>query len=73
VDTVDFANVYPSVDAWIDTNRDCSMMLRSALDRLDAAEREDVYAAIREQALPYVREDGSAVVPARSWVAAATA
>ena len=55
VDTVDFANVYPSVDAWIDTNRDCSMMLRTALERLDPAERED----------------GSAVVPARTWVAAA--
>ena len=27
--------------------------------------------AIREKALPFVREDGSAVVPARSWVAAA--
>ena len=30
-------------------------------------------AAIREKALPFVREDGSAVVPARSWVAAAAA
>jgi SAM-dependent methyltransferase len=73
VDTVDFANVYPSVDAWIDTGRDCSMMLRTTLERLDPAEREDVLAAIREKALPYVREDGSAVVPARTWVAAATA
>jgi SAM-dependent methyltransferase len=71
VDTVDFANVYPSVDAWIAINSDCSMMLRSALERLDAAEREDVIAAIREKALPFVREDGSAVVPARTWVAAA--
>ena len=73
VDTVDFANVYPSVDAWIAINRDCSMMLRTALEQLDPAEREDVIAAIREKALPFVREDGSAVVPARSWVAAAAA
>ena len=73
VDTVDFAYVYPSVDAWVDTNRDCSMMLRTALEQLDPAEREDVLAAIREKALPFVREDGSAVVPARSWVAAAAA
>jgi hypothetical protein len=49
------------------------MMLRTALSALDPAEREDVIAAIRERALPYVREDGSAVVPARTWVAAATA
>jgi len=73
VDTVDFANVYPSVDAWVATNRDCSMMLRSALEQLDPAEREDVIAAIREKALPFVREDGSAVVPARTWVAVAAA
>jgi SAM-dependent methyltransferase len=73
VDTVDFANVYPSVDAWIDTTRDCSGMFHTALDQLDPAEREDVSAAIREQALPFVRQDGSAVVPARTWVAAAAA
>ena len=72
VDTVDFANVYPSVDEWIAVSRDCSMMLRSALERLGPAEREDTIDAIREDALPYVHEDGSAVVPARSWVAAAT-
>jgi SAM-dependent methyltransferase len=73
VDTVDFAYAYASVDAWIATNRDCSGMFRTTLERLDPAEREDVLAAIREQALPYVREDGSAVVPARTWVAAAAA
>jgi SAM-dependent methyltransferase len=73
VDTVDFAYVYSSVDGWIDTNRDCSGTFRTTLDRLDPAEREDTLAAIREQALPYVREDGSAVVPARTWVAAASA
>ena len=32
VDTVDFAYVYPSVDAWIAINSDCSMMLRTALE-----------------------------------------
>ena len=45
----------------------------SALDGLVAAEREDVLAAIREHALPYVQEDGSLVLPARTWVAAASA
>jgi SAM-dependent methyltransferase len=34
------------------STRDCSMMLRSALEQLDPAEREDVIAAIREKALP---------------------
>jgi SAM-dependent methyltransferase len=73
VDTVDFAYVYPSVDGWIAINSDCSGTLRTTLEGLDPAEREDYLAAIREQALPYVREDGSVVAPARSWVAAAAA
>jgi SAM-dependent methyltransferase len=73
VDVVDFAYAYPSLDAWIEINRDCSGTLRTTLDSLDPAEREDVIAGFREKALPYVREDGSAVVPARSWVAAAAA
>ena len=73
VETVDFAIAHPSVDAWIDSNRDLSKMLRTTLERLGAAERQDVLATIRELALPYVQEDGSVVLPARSWVAAASA
>ena len=49
------------------------MMMRTALERLGPAERDDTIEAIREAALPYVLEDGSVVAPARSWVAAATA
>jgi SAM-dependent methyltransferase len=73
VDTVDFAIVYPSADAWVETGQDLSMTLRAALEGLDPAEREDTIAAIREKTLPYVQEDGSVVAPARTWVAAATA
>jgi SAM-dependent methyltransferase len=73
VETVDFALTFPSVDAWIDTQRDLSTRFRDALAGLDAAEREDVLATVREQGLPYVQEDGSIVLPARSWVASASA
>ena len=73
VDTVDFALMYPSVEEWIATQRDLASRFRDALDGLRAAERDDVFAAIRERALPYVQEDGSVVLPARSWVAAASA
>ena len=73
VETVDFALLYPSVDEWIATQRDLASRFRAALDGLSAAEREDAFAAIRERALPYVQEDGSVVLPARSWVAAASA
>ena len=73
VETVDFAIRYPSVDGWIAGTRDLASRFRAALDGLPAAERDDVVAAIREKAVPHVQEDGSVILPARTWVAAATA
>jgi len=73
VETVDFAQVFPSVDAWIATQRDLASRFRAAFDGLPAAEREDALAAIRERALRYVQPDGSIVLPARTWVAVASA
>ncbi len=73
VDTVDFAMTYDSFDDWIATSRDLGSRLRDTLDGLDAAERDDVLGAVREQALPFVEEDGSLVLPARTWVAWAAA
>jgi SAM-dependent methyltransferase len=73
VDIVDFALHYPSIDEWIATQRALSMTFSGALDDLRAAEREDVLATVREQALPFVQEDGSVILPARTWVAVATA
>jgi SAM-dependent methyltransferase len=73
VDTVDFAYPFPSFDEWIATQRDLASRFREALDGLAPDERDDVLAAVREQALPFVQEDGSLVLPARTWVAAAAA
>jgi SAM-dependent methyltransferase len=73
IDVVDFIVAYASFDDWIATQRDIAGRFRELLDGLDAAERDDVLAAVREQALPYVREDGSLALPARTWVAAASA
>ena len=73
VDTVDFVLLFPSFDAWIAAQRDLASRFRAALDGLDADERDDVFASVREQALPYVQQDGSVVLPARTWVAAASA
>jgi SAM-dependent methyltransferase len=69
VDVVDFLMTFPSFDDWIATQRDLGSRLRDALDGLGQAEREDVLAAVREQALPFVQEDGSIALPARTWVA----
>jgi ubiquinone/menaquinone biosynthesis C-methylase UbiE len=73
VETLDFVNVFASFDDWIAIQIDLASRFREGLERLDAAEREDVLAAVREQAIRYVQEDGSVVLPARTWVAAATA
>jgi SAM-dependent methyltransferase len=73
VDTVDFAHTYDSFDDWIATSRDLGSRLRETLDGLDPAERDDVLAVVREQALPFAEEDGSLVLPARTWVAWAAA
>jgi SAM-dependent methyltransferase len=73
VDVVDFILAFPSFDDWVATQRDLATRFRQTLDGLDAAERDDVLATVREQALPYVQEDGSLALPARTWVAVASA
>jgi SAM-dependent methyltransferase len=73
IDVVDFMLAFPSFDAWIATQRDLATGFRETLDGLDAAERDDALAAVREQALPFVQEDGSLALPARTWVAVASA
>jgi SAM-dependent methyltransferase len=73
VETVDFILQYPSFDEWIATSRDLSAMFRATLEDLSAAERDDAIGAVRDKALPYAQEDGTIVLPARTWVASASA
>jgi hypothetical protein len=73
VDVVDFIQAFPSFDDWIATQRGLNSRFRDTLDGLDPAERDDVLASVREKALPFVQEDGSLALPARTWVAAASA
>jgi hypothetical protein len=49
--------------------RDVASRLRAVLDRLDPAEREDVLASLRQQAIAFAQPDGSLAFPARTWVA----
>jgi SAM-dependent methyltransferase len=69
VDVVDFVHHHASFDDWIAFVRDVASRLRDTLDRLDPAEREDVLASLREQAIPFAQPDGSLAFPARTWVA----
>jgi SAM-dependent methyltransferase len=73
VHAVDFAFRHPSVGAWWDTGLAMSQRMGEAAARMSAAEQEEVVAALAERVAPYTSEDGSLALPARTWVAAATA
>jgi SAM-dependent methyltransferase len=73
VDVVDFVRRFESFEAWIDSLRTLSLRFRTALDGLDEDTRADVLQAIAAKAVPYAGEDGGLVLPARSWVAVASA
>jgi SAM-dependent methyltransferase len=68
---LDFVFHYPSARAWWEAARDTSLRVREA--PLDPGEEEDVVAAMAEQAAPWTADDGTLALPARTWVAAATA
>ena len=71
VDVVAFENRYASFEDWIASQRDLSPRTDEALrTRPDAGE---ILEALRVAAAPYEREDGSVVMPARTWVAVAEA
>jgi len=68
VETVDFPIRYPSVDAWWAASR--SMSMRAGRARVD--DEPEFLRALAAAAEQWTGEDGSLVVPARTWVAAAT-
>ena len=68
VETVDFPIRYPSVDAWWAASR--SMSMRADRARVD--DEPELLRALAAAAEQWTGEDGSLVVPARTWVAAAT-
>jgi SAM-dependent methyltransferase len=71
VTTVDFAFREPFGD-WFERTRKISRA-GVLIDGLPAGEREDVREALHEALRTYERDDGVLEIPARSWVAAASA
>jgi SAM-dependent methyltransferase len=73
IDVVEFSVRYASVDDWwvIATRR--SVDVGIADEKLDYATRSDVLAELEEAAKPFLQDDDSLIVPARTWVATATA
>jgi SAM-dependent methyltransferase len=73
VETVSFTNRYASARAWWDAVSALSARAAEADAAMDAATREAVLADLAERAAELTQPDGSLDLPARTWVAAATA
>jgi SAM-dependent methyltransferase len=71
IDAVDFTIHYGSVRDWWAVTRDMSLRVRDA--KLTAAEEDDVLGALGDQVSQWIAGDGKLALPARTWVAAATA
>jgi SAM-dependent methyltransferase len=73
VEQVNFVNTYASVADWWEAQTRLSMRVADVARSLDDATRASVLAELAERAAEFTREDGSLFIPARTWVAAATA
>ena len=73
VEPLDFAFRFPSTDAHFEHQREMSTRLHDQLAPLSPAEHSRLRDAIDSRLAPYIREDGSVEIPARTWVAAAVA
>lgn len=74
VDTVEFAMRYPrGVEQWWDTTYDTSTHFHERVDALDDATRTELRAAVTERFARHIGPDGTLTLPARTWVAVASA
>jgi SAM-dependent methyltransferase len=70
VESLPFTIRYPSVQAWWEATNDMSLRVQ---ERSTRAHDGEIVAALADHARPWTAEDGSLALPARTWVAAATA
>ncbi|MDA0180973.1 class I SAM-dependent methyltransferase [Solirubrobacter phytolaccae] len=73
IEAVDFTMRYEDVDDWWVAQTKLSTRTADADARLDFATRSDVLAELEEAAQPFTQPDDSLIIPARTWVATATA
>jgi SAM-dependent methyltransferase len=73
IDAVEFTIHYASVDDWWVVQTQISTRTGDADKRMDFATRSDVLAELEAAAQPFLQPDDSLEIPARTWVAAATA
>jgi SAM-dependent methyltransferase len=70
VESLPFTIRYPSVQAWWEATNDMSLRVQ---ERSTRAHDGEIVAALADHTRPWTAEDGSLALPARTWVAAATA
>ena len=73
IEAVEFTMNYESFDDWWLAQTQMSTRTGDADRQMDFATRSDVLAELEEAAKPFEKTDGSLSIPARTWVAAATA
>jgi len=73
IEPVDFGFSYPSLDAYFDHQLDLSTRLKDQVRALSPAEHTAFRDGLDARLAQHVRPDGSLDLPARTWVAAATA
>jgi len=73
VETIDFTFRHPSVRAWWEAARDMSQRIGDATAGLSAAGEDEIVAALADRAAGWAAADGSLALPARTWVAVASA
>ena len=73
VSAVPFTITYASVDDWWDATSAMSMRFADAAASIDASTRQEIQDALADRAAEWTAADGSLAIPARTWVAAATA
>ena len=73
ITTVDFHMRYDDVDDWWVAQTLTSTRTQDADRAMDYAQRSDVLADLEKAAEPFEQPDGSLHIPARTWVAVATA
>jgi SAM-dependent methyltransferase len=73
VERLEFAMRYEDVDEWWVSSTLTNVGVGLADERMDFATRSDVLADLERAATDYEQPDGTLVIPAATWVAAATA
>jgi SAM-dependent methyltransferase len=70
VESLPFTIRYPSVEGWWAATNDMSLRVQ---ERASRDQDGEIIESLRAKAEPWTAEDGSLALPARTWVAAATA